>query len=473
MIQEINGRTQRGFVMAVKLIDLQLIYGLAGAREKFEDLAFDLIHAEEPRAQKVRVSQGDGGIDAHVNNLSDPRGVHIYQCKFFPKGLDDAQKGQIRDSFKRCRESTDFTLKRWTLCLPVDLSVPERQWFEGWRETQKASGVIIDDPWGASILEGLLRKDKNKGLRDDYFKEEFVVQIGDMHGIVQQLAGRVDEVLREREAAQTQTKQAEILNRQAEELARFVQSLRDFYLARLGKAARDMGFPSKQPAHWEVVIRPSWIPAQPRMTTLRECWEIVEACRVGSNGWEYPVVRRGDRQPGQDWVGITKVRDFDVECWRFSEKGLFAHMFPIWDDVKMIDQKPDLSHWDIPNRVPPQHFFDIDVSIRTLTHVFRFAAKLAEHAFDPADGAVDVSVRLNGTRDRALMTWEDIGRLRNCYKAAEAALENRWHCPRAQLFADPDAFAITAASWFFERFGWHAELEGLLAKLQRRIFSPH
>jgi hypothetical protein len=459
--------------MAVKLIDLQLIYGLAGAREKFEDLAFDLIRAEEPQAQKVRVSQGDGGIDAHVNDLSDPCGVHIYQCKFFPKGLDDAQKGQIRDSFKRCRDSTDFTLKRWTLCLPVDLSVEERQWFESWRESQKASGVVIDDPWGASVLEGLLRQDKNKGLRDDYFKEEFVAQIGDMHGIVQRLPDRVEEVLRERETERTQAKQAGELGRQAEELARFVQSLRDAYLARLGQAAGDMVLLSKRPAHWEVVIRPSWIPAHPRMTTLWDCWEIVEACRVRSNGWEYPVVRLDDRQTGQDWVGLTRVRDFDVESWRLSQKGVFAHMFPIWDDVEMMDNKPDLSRWDLRKRVPPQHFLDIDVAIRTITHIFRFAAKLAERAFDPGDGAVDVSVRLNGTRDRALMTWTDIHRFLDCYTAAELALENAWHCPRAQLLADPDAFALTAAGWFFERFGWHEESEGLLPKVQKRIFSPH
>jgi hypothetical protein len=132
--------------MAVKLIDLQIIYGLAGAREKFEDLAFDVIKSEEPRALKVRVSQGDGGIDAHINDLSDPGGVRVYQCKFFPKGLEETQKGQICASFKRCRESTDYKLKRWTLCLPVDLSVPERHWFESWRDSQKSSGVVIDEP---------------------------------------------------------------------------------------------------------------------------------------------------------------------------------------------------------------------------------------------------------------------------------------------------------------------------------------
>jgi len=177
--------------MTVKLIDLQLIYGL-GAREKFEDLAFDLIKGEESRAQKVRSSQGDGGIDAHVNDLSAPGGVHVYQCKFFPKGLEDTQKGQIRESFKRCRKSTDYKLNRWTLCLPLDLSVPERQWFESWRDSQKSSGVVIDDPWGASILENLLHQDKNKGLRDAYFKEEFIAQIGDMHGIVHRRSTRTD-----------------------------------------------------------------------------------------------------------------------------------------------------------------------------------------------------------------------------------------------------------------------------------------
>ena len=38
--------------MAIKLIDLQLIYGVAGAREKFEDLASQLVKSEQPNADK-------------------------------------------------------------------------------------------------------------------------------------------------------------------------------------------------------------------------------------------------------------------------------------------------------------------------------------------------------------------------------------------------------------------------------------
>ncbi len=80
------------------------------------------------------------------------------------------------------------------------MSVPEREWFECWRKTQQPSGVKIDDPWGASILENLLRQDKNKGLREDYFKQEFIAQINDMHGVMRRLMDRVDEMLRERDA---------------------------------------------------------------------------------------------------------------------------------------------------------------------------------------------------------------------------------------------------------------------------------
>lgn len=40
--------------MAVRIRDLQVIYGLAGAREKFEDLTSDLIHAEHSAANALR-----------------------------------------------------------------------------------------------------------------------------------------------------------------------------------------------------------------------------------------------------------------------------------------------------------------------------------------------------------------------------------------------------------------------------------
>ena len=80
--------------MAVKLIDLQLIYGVAGSREKFEDLTAKLLKAEQPQADKVRVEQGDGGIDVHIGDLTDPGGIEVFQCKFFAQGLGSRRRAK-------------------------------------------------------------------------------------------------------------------------------------------------------------------------------------------------------------------------------------------------------------------------------------------------------------------------------------------------------------------------------------------
>ncbi len=111
--------------MAVKLIDLQLIYGVAGAREHFDDLASQLVKGELDGAKKIQVKRGDGGIDVYHGELTDPNGIDIYQCKFFPQGLGRSQKAQIEKSFCTCANSGKFHTKSWTLCLPVNLGIEE------------------------------------------------------------------------------------------------------------------------------------------------------------------------------------------------------------------------------------------------------------------------------------------------------------------------------------------------------------
>jgi hypothetical protein len=459
--------------MAVKLIDLQLIYGVAGAQAKFDELASQLVERDQPDADKVRIEQGDGGLDVFVGNLTDPRGIEVYQCKFFPQGLGDSQKDQIRKSYRTCRDSKRFKVKKWTLCLPVDLSIEERTWFEQWRQKQAADGIEIENPWGATKLEGLLYQEKNRGLKESLFKEEYLTQIREMHGMMKSLVERVDEWFRDAEAEQKQLKQANALARHGEYVKQFVDALREEYLAAALRAASQQGFPSKRPPHWEVLIRPSWIPDQPYIHTLKQCWSIVESMTVRSNGWMYPVMRDEFRHNGQDWVGATRIHDFEVESWRFSQLGVFAHMFPVWDDVEMQDKKPDYWPWDLPKGFVPQHFLDIDVVIRTLTHIFRFAAGLADKSFDPGDGTVEVLIRILGTRDRVLMTWDDPRRLRQCYRASAASLENIWRCPRDELRRAPDGFAIKAAVWLFERFNWLDVSAGGLRRIQEARFAPH
>lgn len=457
--------------MAVKLIDLQLIYGVAGAQEKFEQLVTHLVKAEYPSATQVRTVQGDGGIDVYVGEFTDPAGIDVYQAKFFVKEIGKSQKAQIRDSFTTIQRSADFKTKSWTLGLPINLSAEETEWFEGWKAKQ--TGIDIRQPWDATKLESLLMQPKNRGVKESFFKEEHLAQIRDMHGMMQRLVERVEEWVRSAEAEQQRLKHADVLSRQADYVQQFVNALREDYLDTVSRAASVQGFPGKRPTHWEVVIRPSWIPDQPRIATLQECWSIVEAAQVRSNGWEYPIMGRDIRVNGTDWVGATRTHHLEVESWRFSPKGVFAHLFPIWDDVAMQDKKPQNWPWDLPQGFVPQHFLDIDVAIRTLTHIFRFAAALADRAFDSGDGTVEVTFHVTGTRDRVLITWNDPRRLRACCRATEPNLDNTWRCPREELRYAPDGFAVQAAVWLFERFNWHDVSPEVLMRIQQTRFSPY
>ena len=132
--------------MAAKLTDLQLIYGIAGAREKFEELCTHLLREEHPQVNRIRVVFGDGGIDGYKGKLTGPDGIEVFQTKFFSAGIGDSQKAQIRESFKTLRDSKTLKTNSWTLCLPIDLSVEETRWFETWAEKQTDSGISIEAP---------------------------------------------------------------------------------------------------------------------------------------------------------------------------------------------------------------------------------------------------------------------------------------------------------------------------------------
>ncbi len=81
--------------MAIHLLALHLLYGVAGAREHFEHLCADLIRAEFSGAKEVRCQSGDGGVDVYIGDWADPEGISVFQVKYFPVGLGSSQKDQV------------------------------------------------------------------------------------------------------------------------------------------------------------------------------------------------------------------------------------------------------------------------------------------------------------------------------------------------------------------------------------------
>jgi hypothetical protein len=473
--------------MSVKLIDLQLIYGVAGAREKFEDLASQLVEGEQPDVDKVRIVQGDGGIDVYSGDIADPTGIDIFQCKFFPQGLDDSQKEQIRKSYRTCRDSTQFKARRWTLCLPVDLSIEEKKWFEEWRSKQASSSIVLEDPWGALKLEGLLYQEKNRGLKEAFFKEEHLAQIRDIHSLLQRLVP--DIAARLKIDLFTGQKELDAQARQEEYLNEFRQSLRDgfralvkpppvslseiYHLRQVGddKKANEVWDAGKQPGRWEVAIYPARLPEHSQLSTLKDCREVVEACQVNAGGREFPKSSHSGHESGSDWFGVRVAHTNIPESWRISQRRIFMHMSVIMDDL--LPPPVFGPQWGklMPHGFRPKHFLDLDVAIQFVTRVFRFAARLAERAFDPADEMVNVAIALSKTKDRVLVTRDDPERLMGWYIASSPSLEHTWCIKREELKAEADRFAVQAMHWIFERFNWPRVTEELLAKNQARLFS--
>lgn len=162
--------------MPVRILDLQHLYGVAGAREQFEKLLLALVESLYDSARTIEVKQGDGGIDIYVGPFTAP--IDIYQAKYFPQELGNSQKDQIRKSFSRCSDNTAYILKSWTLCLPRNMTIDETKWFDGWRAKQSS---VIPTPWTAGKLETLLMKDENKGIKEHFFKQEHLTQIREIH----------------------------------------------------------------------------------------------------------------------------------------------------------------------------------------------------------------------------------------------------------------------------------------------------
>ena len=166
---------------------LQGKYGDAGARAKFEEICLALITKEYPdlSVHTIRPEQGDGGIDILIGDFSEP--IHVFQCKFFLGKIGDSQKEQIRKSFRTARENPNFTMKQWTLLIPVDLSQKEMLWWSEWKEPKESPDLAIDY-LGQSELIARLREHE---LYNTYFDDS------DKEAILQQLDKAVSE-MRER-----------------------------------------------------------------------------------------------------------------------------------------------------------------------------------------------------------------------------------------------------------------------------------
>jgi hypothetical protein len=160
-----------------------LHFNLEGARAAFEHDCEALLQALHPQenVKLVRANPGDEGIDVFVGDIGVTP-IEVYQCKFFLNSLGKSQKDQINDSFKRAITSTQFEVKKWVLCIPLeDFDLQENKWWAGWKAKQEQAYSIP-----VQLMNGreLIHKFKLTGLYRQVFQLEDSTKIAELHAAV-------------------------------------------------------------------------------------------------------------------------------------------------------------------------------------------------------------------------------------------------------------------------------------------------
>ena len=123
------------------------------AADDVEQTVAILLARENPEAQRIRPSLGDGGIDVLVP-ATKPSTFDVYQVKCFSQNLTTSQKSQIRRSFERLvrwSDEHDIQVASWYLTLPLEPTHENRAELTEWTEDAPFSCE-----WrGLAFLEGL------------------------------------------------------------------------------------------------------------------------------------------------------------------------------------------------------------------------------------------------------------------------------------------------------------------------------
>lgn len=142
-------------------------YTEIGARKVFENICLSLLQSLYGTAYSVLCYPGDDGIDAYVNNITDPNSISVYQCKYFTERIGDTQKTQIKYSFDTLMNSIHKDrVKNWFLCIPTTLISSEHDWWLTWSNAMSQKYSISITLYDENILINLLRQ---TNLYSQYF----------------------------------------------------------------------------------------------------------------------------------------------------------------------------------------------------------------------------------------------------------------------------------------------------------------
>ncbi|MFB7263929.1 hypothetical protein ACFCXH_17525 [Streptomyces nojiriensis] len=138
--------------------------------DEVEEVLAILVCRRHPKAERIRPSRGDGGIDILLQD--DDGSFTVLQIKKFSSNLSSSQKKQIEKSFTRLvtyAAERDMTITEWSLVTPLDRTNENKTWFEGvtavvdfkvsWHGLPYVEGLAAEYP---DVIDYYLRDGKDR-----------------------------------------------------------------------------------------------------------------------------------------------------------------------------------------------------------------------------------------------------------------------------------------------------------------------
>lgn len=131
--------------------------------DTFHKLCFQLLKERHPGSdlRQVEGASGDEGLDIFEGEFGGA--LSIWQCKAFPNGVGESQKGQIRESLNTALRH--FKPTNWILCLSVNLDTKASRWWEEYKRS-KSDVVKIGEMFASQIVREVMHR---RTLRNYFF----------------------------------------------------------------------------------------------------------------------------------------------------------------------------------------------------------------------------------------------------------------------------------------------------------------
>jgi len=122
----------------------QLRIYLPAPEHHFEEIASHILRKTVPDAKRVRVHQGDAGVDTFTGEWGATGALDVYQIKYFTTKWGASQRQQIKESFQTAAGSPLYNLARWILVVPTNPAAADYEWFYSWKSEVGADIELID-----------------------------------------------------------------------------------------------------------------------------------------------------------------------------------------------------------------------------------------------------------------------------------------------------------------------------------------